>query len=574
MVHGREHDTVGVRILPRTRAVHIGQQGDLGEEFLERGELPRVAGQRAQILSPVLVVGELRLHVIFVDCFHHCLDSQIGRDRFPLRRDFVERGRQLLPDLARAGRRLGHAQHIAERRGGFGARLDDIPQAVGRLFPHPGQQTHHAAEGGLVARVEREFQERRDIFDVRLLEKAQSARHLERDSATGQFELDFHRMKMRAVEHSHLAELETLTVQFEDLLRDVGRLVVVGRRLGQCRASALLAPRAQVFFELARVAFDRRIGHVENSGDTAVIRLDAVGLRTRIAVGKFEDVFEIRPAPRIDRLRVVTDHHDVPVLRPEHVHQLGLHEVGILVFVDQHMTELLAVVLPDFRMLAQQLVRADKQIVEIHRVGRHLAFLVGGAHRNDRVRDTLEVSEAVVHEDIERVAGVRREREQLGQHVGFRKTLVARHADIVGHGLKQIGLVLAVEDAEPGLEADHFGMTPQNPVADRVEGPAPNAVGVRTEQLGDAPGHFPRRFVGESEQQDLPRLDPVLQQPRHAVGQRARLAAARPGDDQRGAAGRSHRGQLLLVEFRAVIDAVRRGAQSRNPHSRSFCESS
>ena len=572
LVHGGKHDTIGVGIVARAGAVHIGEQGNLGEELLERGKLPGVAGERAQVLAAILKIGELGFHVVLVDGFHHRLDGEVGRDGFPLGGDFVERGGQLLPDFRGAGRWFGHAQNFTEGRGGFGAGFHDRPQTVGRFFPHPGQQPDHAAESGFVAGVEREFQKGGHVLHMGLLEEAQSAGHLERNTAAGQLELDFHRVEMRTVKHSHLAELEALAVEFEDLLRDVSGLVVVGRQLDKRGTSAGLAPGAQTFFELADIAPDGGIGHVEDAGHAAIVGLDAVGLRAGVALGEFEDVFEIGPAPRVDRLGVVAHHHDVAVLRSEQIDEIGLHEVGVLILVDEHVVELVAVMIADLGMIAQQLVRADEQVVEIHGVGRDLATLVGGADGGDGVGHAVEVTEAIMHEDIERVAGVGRQREQLGEHIGFGKTFVARHTGIVDHALQEVGLILAVEDTEAGFESDDIRVAPQDAVADGVEGATPNAVGIGSEQFGNASGHFAGRFVGEGEEEDLPRLDPVLEQPGHAVGERACLAAAGAGDDQRGATRRGDGSELLLVQLGRVVDAGAGGRrevriQSRNPHS-------
>ena len=121
-------------------------------------------------------------------------------------------------------------------------------------------------------------------------------------------------------------------------------------------------------------------------------------------------------------------------------------------------------------------------------------------------------------------------------------------------------------------------MAAENAVANRVEGAAPDAVGLRTEQFGDPAGHFPRGLVGEGEEEDFPRLDPVLEQPGHTVNQGARLAAACAGDDQGSTTRRGHGRKLLLVQLGCVINAGagrRREStvQSRNPHSSSRLES-
>jgi len=266
------------------------------------------------------------------------------------------------------------------------------------------------------------------------------------------------------------------------------------------------------------------------------------------------------------------------VLRAEQIDEVGLHEISVLIFVDQHMAELVAVMLADLGVLTQELVGADEEVVEIHRIGRNFASFVGGADGRNSLGHTVEVAEAVMHDLLERLAGIRGEGEQLGEHVRLGEPFVARQAGIVGHTLEQIGLVLAVENAEARAEADRFGMAAQDAVADRVESASPDAVGIRTEQFGDPAGHFPRGFVGKSEEKDFPWLDPVLEQPGHTVDEGARLAAARPGNDEGAAPRGGHGGELLLVQLGHIVDAGAGGGrdeavQSRSPHSNNRLES-
>src|SRR5205823_5889740 len=53
------------------------------------------------------------------------------------------------------------------------------------------------------------------------------------------------------------------------------------------------------------------------------------------------------------------------------------------------------------------------------------------------------------------------------------------------------------------------------------------------------------------------RIDPGLEQVRHAVGECARLAATRASDDQKRTGRSRHRRKLLLVQLRCVIDVDR-----------------
>src|SRR5256885_4672220 len=79
--------------------------------------------------------------------------------------------------------------------------------------------------------------------------------------------------------------------------------------------------------------------HQQNFRRAAVVRLDFVNLRFRIAFGKLMDVLEIRAAPRVDALRIVPYHHHVLMPRGEQVNEVALELVRVLIFVHENKLE-------------------------------------------------------------------------------------------------------------------------------------------------------------------------------------------------------------------------------------------
>ena len=100
-------------------------------------------------------------------------------------------------------------------------------------------------------------------------------------------------------------------------------------------------------------------------------------------------------------------------------------------------------------------------------------------------------------------------------------------------------------------------MPAQHAIPDRMKRAAPKAARIHRQQIRHAIEHLPRGFIRKRKQQDIARVDPVLEQIRHAIGQRARLPAARAGDDQERPGRSRHRRELLLIELRRVIDVDR-----------------
>jgi hypothetical protein len=58
-------------------------------------------------------------------------------------------------------------------------------------------------------------------------------------------------------------------------------------------------------------------------------------LRIGITLRKFENVLEVHAAPRVNRLRVVSHHHQVAVIAGKEVNQVCLDFVRVLVFIDE-----------------------------------------------------------------------------------------------------------------------------------------------------------------------------------------------------------------------------------------------
>ena len=83
------------------------------------------------------------------------------------------------------------------------------------------------------------------------------------------------------------------------------------------------------------------------------------------------------------------------------------------------------------------------------------------------------------------------------------------------------------------------------------------------QQIRHASHHFAGGLVGEREQQDAVGRNALFEQVGHAIGERARLARARAGDDERRAGRRGDGGALLLVEFARVINLQVNGRLKR-----------
>jgi hypothetical protein len=176
-------------------------------------------------------------------------------------------------------------------------------------------------------------------------------------------------------------------------------------------------------------------------------------------------------------------------------------------------------------MLLQQLERQADQVVEIHALVGGQAFLVT---RHDARGDAFVV--------------VRR----LGLGLGRVQAHVLPAADgplplarggRVGAAaavLQDAGHVVAVQDRELGLEAQHGAVLAHHAHAQRVKGADHHLAGAAADQPLGALAHLGGRLVGEGDRRDALGLHAGLDQPRDLVRDDPRLARAGPASTRQG----------------------------------------
>ncbi len=226
---------------------------------------------------------------------------------------------------------------------------------------------------------------------------------------------------------------------------------------------------------MLNVRRDSGIRDPQNLRHAPVVHFDLKNLRVRITFRKFKNVFEIGPAPRVDRLRVVAHHHDVAVLARERVDEIRLDLVRVLIFIDQDELKLAAINRRDPFLLLQHRQCLFEQIIEIHRVGRFFLFLIARLHIFDLLEQRQEVGKLFREQFLHRRLRVHDEAENLREHIAFRKPDLFRINPRVGdHGIDQIFLIFAVHDGESAVITERAAVTAQHAIADGVKRSAPN----------------------------------------------------------------------------------------------------
>ena len=136
-----------------------------------------------------------------------------------------------------------------------------------------------------------------------------------------------------------------------------------------------------------------------------------------------------------------------------------LRDVGVLVFVDQHVAEALVVFGEHVRMLAQDPQRLEQQVAEIGGVQHLQPLLVGGVELRAARRRRRRSASPSRH--------VLRRQPLVLPVVDMAGELAGRPALLVDAGglddlLHQADLVVGVEDGEAGFQPGQLGMAAQD----------------------------------------------------------------------------------------------------------------
>ena len=284
-----------------------------------------------------------------------------------------------------------------------------------------------------------------------------------------------------------------------------------------------------------RIADDHRVGRIDDRARRAVVLFELEDLRRGVVLLEREDVFDLGPAERVDRLRVVAHDADFRMGLRQTADDDVLRIVGVLVLVHQNVFELLLVARQHVRTVAQQHVGLQQQVVEVHRPVVFAALAV----------DVVDVAELgnlhlPVLGRIGRIGQIGPGGHQTVFGIGYARShgvglvLLVRKVQLADHGLDQVPAVRGVVDRERLGEADPSGVFAQDAREDRVEGShADMAAAVVGQHLRDAFAHLLGGLVRKGQGEYVEGRHAPLDHVGDARGQHAGLARAGPGDDER-----------------------------------------
>ena len=114
---------------------------------------------------------------------------------------------------------------------------------------------------------------------------------------------------------------------------------------------------------------DDGVGRVQNVLRGAVILLQPDGAGTLVLLFKAENVADVRAAETVNTLVIVAHHADIVPFVGQKAGQQVLQVVGVLILVDEDITEFVLVVRPHIRTVLQQPDGVQNDVVEVQRIG-------------------------------------------------------------------------------------------------------------------------------------------------------------------------------------------------------------
>ena len=317
----------------------------------------------------------------------------------------------------------------------------------------------------------------------------------------------------------------------------------------------LFVLRKEVLGQFAAVFLNHAVGRLDNGAGRTVILFEFENLCLGIVFLKPQDVFDARPAERIDALRVVAHHANVAPHVGQFLDNQVLGVVRILILVHQNILELLAVLLDNFGVVAQQDVHVEQQVVKVH--GSVLPTLTHVVGIDFGQSGTLG-PRIFGHQGVVGSIGLGQHQVVLGQRntginlVGF--ILFVGEFELSDDGFDHIAAVGRVVDGKGLGEAEQCRLGPQDAAEERVKGTHPQSPHhLGRQDTGHTVAHFASRFVGEGQGHDVAGRNALFQHMGDAHGQHARFAGACTGDNQRGAVVVFDRTALRAVESFEII---------------------
>ncbi len=244
------------------------------------------------------------------------------------------------------------------------------PECLERRIAYPApRRGDRADKRGIVIGIRNQAQVRADILDLGLVEERLPTRQHIRYPLAPQHLFEDTCLKIAAIEDRVIAKLRAPLELVRGQPEHHGfRLVffVVAAGHGDRVAHAVFGP--QLLFEQLRVVRDHVVGGRQDTHRRTVVLLQLHQMQLREILAELREVFQRGAAPAVDSLVVVAHCRERRTRTGQQFQQLVLASVGVLILVDQQITQLVLPALADLLIFRKQFCGQADQIVKIHRL--------------------------------------------------------------------------------------------------------------------------------------------------------------------------------------------------------------
>ena len=243
-------------------------------------------------------------------------------------------------------------------------------------------------------------------------------------------------------------------------------------------------------------------------------------------------VFRIGAPEGVYGLGVVADAGQAASFGLKQPHDVGLYRVHVLILIDQHRIEHAPQDRPGGG-IGQRRPPQQQQVIEVDQGVAALVRDITAEQLGELAGVLGTPGEAAAHDIGDRHLGVHAPGIDVGADRGAWRAALRAHQPVIHPaGIQQIGHVRRIDDGELGRQGERLRVLANDPVGNRVEGPAGDPPAGRPGAGSGARQHVISGAAGKGQQQDPAGLHTLLAQPGRAGDQRARLAGTGPGKDQ------------------------------------------
>ena len=407
-------------------------------------------------------------------------------------------------------------------------------------------QVDHSQEGSVLVRVHQQLEVGHDVLDLGAGEKRGAAGDAVRNAVGHQRLLEDARLMVAPIEDGVILEpgaVHKLVAHHlgGDALRFV--LLILGEQHFELHPLIQFGEERLVID--VRVVGDQDVGALEDTSLGTVVLLQLDQLEAGEIFAQQHQILRLGTAPGVDGLVIVPYHGKAGSLTDDLLHQFVLAGIGILILINQQVTDLVLPALAHLLITLEQQSRHHDEIVKIQRVvGHHLAVITLVKLRHQHLfRPTSDAHGTGRQDKVVLPVGDLADK--------GRKFVLVVIELVFGQLFEQRQLVGVVEQREVRLEIQTLVLTANDIETQGMEGGDHQPPRLLAPQsLTDPLLHLPCRLVGKGDRSDIARVvAALLHQIGNLVGDDAGLARSGTRQHQARAGDILDRFVLIGVEL-------------------------